>query len=51
MPTPREVVYMRDECISVIDAMGKSFRKVESLKALQLKTDTDFHRNVCHFPT
>lgn len=35
-PHPRAVVYMREECSSVIDAMEKSLGMVESFKAFQL---------------
>lgn len=48
-PYSHGVVYtlQRDRCISAIVAIEKSFR-MESLRAFQLKTDTDLLRNVCH---
>lgn len=35
-PSPQGVVYMGDECFSVIDAIEKSLGMMGSLKAFQL---------------
>ena len=50
-PYSHGVVYTlkRDECISATDATEKSFR-MESLRAFQVKTDTDFAQECLPLP-